>query len=48
MQRFYLLAIQPTLFGGTSLVGTWGRIGTGGQMVIAAYIVLPASTCGAA
>lgn len=31
MARFYLLTIEPTLFGGTSLVRMWGRIGTRGQ-----------------
>ncbi|UEM18339.1 WGR domain-containing protein (plasmid) [Bradyrhizobium barranii subsp. barranii] len=28
MRRFYLLSIQPTLFGGVSLIRNWGRIGT--------------------
>lgn len=31
MRRFYTLAIQPTLFGGASVIRNWGRIGTGGQ-----------------
>ena len=31
MARFYLLAVQPTLFGEVSLVRNWGRIGTRGQ-----------------
>lgn len=31
MARYYLLSIQPTLFGETSLVRCWGRIGTRGQ-----------------
>ncbi len=31
MRRFYSLSIQPTLFGGASLVREWGRIGTRGQ-----------------
>lgn len=30
MRRFYTLSIQPTLFGGASLVRNWGRIGVGG------------------
>jgi predicted DNA-binding WGR domain protein len=31
MRRFYALAIQPTLFGGASVVRNWGRIGTHSQ-----------------
>lgn len=31
MRRFYMLAIQPTLFGGASVIRNWGRIGTDGQ-----------------
>lgn len=31
MARYYALSIHPTLFGGTSLVRSWGRIGTMGQ-----------------
>ncbi|MGU3496649.1 WGR domain-containing protein [Xanthobacteraceae bacterium A53D] len=31
MRRFYGLAIQPTLFGGATLIRTWGRIGRSGQ-----------------
>jgi predicted DNA-binding WGR domain protein len=34
MARFYRLSIQPTLFGGSSLVRNWGRIGTRGQQMI--------------
>lgn len=37
MARFYLLSIQPTLFGGVSLVRNWGRIGTSGQVKIVTY-----------
>ncbi|MBX4948699.1 WGR domain-containing protein [Rhizobium binae] len=32
MARFYFLAIESTLFGGSSLTRSWGRIGTKGQM----------------
>ncbi|WFS69486.1 WGR domain-containing protein (plasmid) [Agrobacterium leguminum] len=33
MARYYMLAIQPTLFGEIALVRTWGRIGVaGGEM----------------
>lgn len=31
MARFYALSIEPTLFGDTSLIRNWGRIGTHGQ-----------------
>lgn len=31
MARFYLLTIEPTLFGTPRLVRRWGRIGTAGQ-----------------
>lgn len=34
MQRFYVLSIQPNLFGGSSLIRSWGRIGTKGQYKI--------------
>ena len=37
LRRFYALSVQPTLFGGASLVRTWGRIGTGGQSLIKTY-----------
>ena len=32
MARFYRLSIEPNLFGGVSLVRTWGRIGREGRM----------------
>jgi len=31
MARFYVLAIEPTLFGDTALVREWGRIGSLGR-----------------
>jgi predicted DNA-binding WGR domain protein len=31
MARFYVLSLQPTFFGETSLVRQWGRIGTRGR-----------------
>lgn len=37
MQRFYQLAIQPTLFGEASLVRHWGRIGTNGQSMMQTF-----------
>ncbi len=32
MARYYSLSIQPDLFGGHSLMRSWGRIGSGGQI----------------
>lgn len=37
MARFYVLSIQPTLFGGASLVRAWGRIGTNGREKIETF-----------
>lgn len=37
MRRFYMLSIQPTLFGGASLVRNWGRIGASGQSMIETF-----------
>lgn len=37
MHRFYLLAIQPTLFGEASLIRNWGRIGSAGQTMIETF-----------
>lgn len=37
MRRFYLLDIQPTLFGEFALVREWGRIGRCGQVRIIHY-----------
>ncbi|MDA9488890.1 WGR domain-containing protein [Bradyrhizobium sp. CCBAU 11361] len=37
MRRFYLLSIQPTLFGGVSLIRNWGRIGTSGQVLMRTF-----------
>ncbi|WP_404513759.1 WGR domain-containing protein [Bradyrhizobium ottawaense] len=31
MARFYVLAIEPTLFGNTALVREWGRLGQRGR-----------------
>jgi predicted DNA-binding WGR domain protein len=31
MARYYVLAIEPSLFGDTALVREWGRIGYGGK-----------------
>lgn len=37
MRRFYMLAIQPALFGGASVIRNWGRIGTSGQSMMETY-----------
>jgi predicted DNA-binding WGR domain protein len=37
MRRFYTLAIQPTLFGGASVIRNWGRIGAGGQSMMETF-----------
>ena len=37
MRRFYSLSTQPTLFGGTSVIRHWGRIGTGGQSLMETF-----------
>lgn len=37
MHRFYTLAIQPTLFGGASVIRNWGRIGTNGQSMMETF-----------
>ncbi len=37
MARFYVLSIQPTLFGGASLIRNWGRIGTNGQAMMRTF-----------
>ena len=34
MQRFYLMQVQPDLFGGVSLIREWGRIGSGGRTLV--------------
>lgn len=31
MRRFYVITLQPTLFGGASVIRHWGRISTNGQ-----------------
>jgi predicted DNA-binding WGR domain protein len=41
MHRFYSLAIQPTLFGGASVIRNWGRIGTRGRAMVATFDTTP-------
>lgn len=38
MARFYLAAVQPTLFGGVDLVRNFGRIGGRGRLKIDAHL----------
>lgn len=37
MRRYYSLSVQPTLFGGASLIRDWGRIGTRGQTMMETF-----------
>lgn len=37
MRRYYMLSVQPTLFGGASLIRNWGRIGTNGQAMMQTF-----------
>ncbi|MFU0505753.1 WGR domain-containing protein [Pseudaminobacter sp. NGMCC 1.201702] len=37
MRRFYTLSLQPTLFGGASVIRNWGRIGTAGQSMMQTF-----------
>lgn len=37
MRRFYMLSVQPTLFGGASVIRNWGRIGTSGQSMMETF-----------
>lgn len=37
MRRFYALTLQPTLFGGASVIRHWGRIGTCGQSMMRTF-----------
>ena len=34
MRRFYLMQVQPDLFGGASLIREWGRIGSSGRTLV--------------
>jgi predicted DNA-binding WGR domain protein len=37
MARYYVLSIEPTLFGDAALVREWGRIGRGGKRRLDLY-----------
>lgn len=41
MARFYAIALQPTLFGEVSVIRSWGRIGTRGQVKLETFPSLP-------
>jgi predicted DNA-binding WGR domain protein len=43
MARFYVLAIEPTLFGDSALVREWGRIGSWGRRRLDLYADAKAS-----
>jgi predicted DNA-binding WGR domain protein len=37
MARFYVISVQPTLFGELSLIRNWGRIGAAGRSKIETF-----------
>ncbi|WFU45772.1 WGR domain-containing protein (plasmid) [Bradyrhizobium sp. CB82] len=37
MRRFYLLSLQPTLFGDVAVVRNWSRISTNGQTMMQTF-----------
>lgn len=41
MARYYSLSIEPTLFGDTSLIRSWGRIGSRGQRMVHVFKTEP-------
>lgn len=43
MARFYRLSLEPNLFGGVSLVRTWGRIGGASRTKIKMFDVTAAA-----
>lgn len=40
MSRFYALSLEPNLFGETTFVRNWGRIGTCGQSRLQTFVDL--------
>jgi predicted DNA-binding WGR domain protein len=38
MRRFYIMDVQPDLFGQWSFIREWGRIGSPGHVRIATYL----------
>ncbi|MDP4031703.1 MAG: WGR domain-containing protein [Pseudorhodobacter sp.] len=43
MARFYRVDVAPTLFGESSVVRTWGRIGTPGRTALETFPTLEAA-----
>ena len=37
INRFYMMLVQPDLFGGASLIREWGRIGRAGRVTVTRY-----------
>ena len=37
MARFYMLSLEPTLFGEVAVLKHWGRIGTHGRQALSLY-----------
>jgi len=40
MARFYMLSLEPTLFGEIAVLRHWGRIGTGGRQKLSLHPTL--------
>lgn len=40
MARFYILSIEPTLFGQVAILRHWGRIGTRGRQALSLHNTL--------
>ena len=40
MARFYLLSLEPTLFGDVALLRHWGRIGTRGRQALSLHATM--------
>lgn len=40
MARFYMLSLEPTLFGEVAVLRHWGRIGTSGRQALSLHATL--------
>ena len=40
MARFYMLSIEPTLFGEVAVLRHWGRIGAGGRQTLSLHATM--------
>lgn len=40
MARFYILSLEPTLFGDVAVLRHWGRIGTRGRQALSVHASL--------